>query len=179
MRSESLSAVVKSYGFWPWRLSGYLLAKFSSFRVMRAAQAAIRWNRWHSLLADLGGDSVIYPSVVIHSPGTVRVGRNVAIAEFVHMWGGGGISIGDNVMIASGLTLTSQTHGPGLTARRSNIEAPIVICDNVWIGAGAIVLPGVRIGEGSVIAAGAVVTRDVPPLVIVGGVPAVKLRDVQ
>lgn len=56
--------------------------------------------------------------------------------------------------------------------------APIHIGRNVWIGANAVVLPGVSIGDGAVVAAGAVVTKDVPPCTIVGGVPAKKLKEI-
>jgi len=65
--------------------------------------------KWSALLAGFGGGSQIYPYVVIHSPDKVKVGSRVSIAEFVHMWGGGGITIGDNVIIASHAVITSQT----------------------------------------------------------------------
>ena len=58
------------------------------------------------------------------------------------------------------------------------VNAPIVLEDEVWIGAGSIVLPGVRVGRGAVVAAGAVVTRDVAPYTVVGGIPARKIKDI-
>jgi maltose O-acetyltransferase len=137
----------------------------------------IRQARWKARLADLGEGTVIYPSVVIHNPLQVRVGARCAIAEFVHMWGGGGrapgIAIGDDVIIASHAVITSLTHDKAADCfRQTTLRAPVVIEDNVWIGSGAIILPGVTIGRGSVIGASAVVTKDVPERSVVVGVPA-------
>ncbi|QXP84023.1 DapH/DapD/GlmU-related protein [Methylococcus sp. Mc7] len=82
-------------------------------------------------------------------------------------------------MIASHTVITSLTHDTRATVyRESLISRPVIIEDNVWIGAGACVLPGVRIGTGSVIGAGSVVTRDVPAGTIVVGVPARAIRSV-
>jgi acetyltransferase-like isoleucine patch superfamily enzyme len=82
----------------------------------------------------------------------------------------GGISIGDRTMIAPMVTLTTAGHPVALADRYDFITlAPIVIEADVWIGAGATVAPGVRIGYGSVVGAGAVVATDVPPLSVVTG----------
>jgi acetyltransferase-like isoleucine patch superfamily enzyme len=91
----------------------------------------------------------------------------------------GGITIGDEVFIASGVSLITSGHPIDPTVRRRQITAaPIVIERGVWICTGATVLHGVTVGEDSVVAAGAVVTRDVPAGVVVGGVPARVLRPV-
>jgi galactoside O-acetyltransferase len=90
------------------------------------------------------------------------------------------IRIGDGVMIAPGVTLTTTGH-PIHPARRVDFRRfsePVVIEDRAWIGANAVVLPGVRIGMGSVIGAGAVVSRDVPPMVVAAGVPCRVLRPI-
>jgi maltose O-acetyltransferase len=117
--------------------------------------------------------------VVIHTPERVSIGARCAIAEFVHMWGGGGITIGNDVMIASHAVITSLTHDTRAAVyRESLIRKPVVIEDNVWIGAGAVILPGVSIGSGSVVGAGSVVTRDVPAGTVVVGVPARAIRSV-
>lgn len=87
------------------------------------------------------------------------------------------IMIGKNSTIAyKSIILTSANpHGPynKLSSLYPAITAPVIIGDDCWIGAGAILLPGVTIGNGSIVAAGAVVTRDVPPGVLVAGVPAI------
>ncbi len=133
----------------------------------------IRRAIWNTRLNSLGSDTVLYPNIVIHNPGRVAIGNDCAIAEFVHIWGGAGVTIGDNVIIASHVAITSTTHSPKENViKDSVIKKPVVIEKNVWIGTHAIILPGVTIGSGSVVAAGAVVNKDVPRNVIVAGVPA-------
>jgi len=90
------------------------------------------------------------------------------------------IRIGDGVMIAPSVTLTTTGH-PVHPARRvdfARFSEPIVIEDKVWIGSNVVVLPGVRIGYGSVIGAGSVVSRDIPPMVVAVGAPCRVLRPV-
>ena len=133
----------------------------------------VRQASWKAKLAELGNDTVIYRMVVIHAAKKVSIGSRCAIAEFVHIWGGGGIIIGDDVIIASHAVITSQSHDKNATCyRESSFRSKVVIGNNVWIGAGAIILPGVALGSGSIIGAGAVVTRDVQAGTIVAGVPA-------
>jgi len=90
------------------------------------------------------------------------------------------IHIGDGVMISPAVTLTTTGH-PVHPSRRvdfARFSEPIVIEDKVWIGSNAVVLPGVRIGYGSVVGAGSVVSRDIPPMVVTVGVPARVLRPI-
>lgn len=139
-----------------------------------------RWRLalWKARLQSLGDGCLIYSRVVIHFPKHVSIGARSSVAEFVHMWGGGGISIGNDVMIASHVIISSQTHDLNARVfRESYIEAPCIIEDNVWIGAGAIVLPGVRIGSGSMIGAGSVVTKTIPPRSLAVGIPARVVRN--
>ncbi|WP_285597036.1 sugar O-acetyltransferase [Kineosporia sp. NBRC 101731] len=88
------------------------------------------------------------------------------------------IRIGNGVMIAPGVTLTTTGHPvhPGLRVVFRRFSEPIVLEDKVWIGSNAVVLPGVRIGYGSVIGAGSVVTHDIPPLSVAVGVPCRVMR---
>jgi galactoside O-acetyltransferase len=88
------------------------------------------------------------------------------------------LTIGDRVLIAAGAAVVTTGHPVAPPRWNRTIEAPIVIQDDVWIGAGAIVLPGVTVGTGSVIAAGAVVSHDVPPMTVVGGVPARIIKNI-
>lgn len=90
------------------------------------------------------------------------------------------IRIGDDVMIAPGVTLTTTGHPihPDLRTDFRRFSEPITIEDRVWIGSNAVVLPGVRIGYGSVIGAGSVVTRDVPPMSVAFGTPCRVVRPI-
>ncbi|MEH3052583.1 MAG: DapH/DapD/GlmU-related protein [Patulibacter minatonensis] len=109
----------------------------------------------------------------------LRIGRNVVINHGCTAMDLGGIDIGDDVMIGPNVQLISSGHPTDPATRRSEITlGPIRIERGVWIAAGATVLQGVTVGEDAVVAAGAVVTRDVPPRTVVGGVPARLLRDV-
>lgn len=102
----------------------------------------------------------------------IHLGENVFINSGCKFQDQGGIHIGDRALIGHDVVLATLNH-PLDPAKRSSLEpAPIHIEDDVWIGSGAIVLPGVRIGRGAVVAAGAVVTKDVIPMTVVGGIPA-------
>ncbi len=89
------------------------------------------------------------------------------------------VTIGDNVMIAPNVLITTVTHPLTPKARRGHMATatPVSIGNDVWIGANATILPGVHIGNNVVVAAGAVVTKDVPDNTLVGGVPARKMKD--
>jgi galactoside O-acetyltransferase len=117
------------------------------------------------------------PLVILHPEG-LRIGSQVDIGEFVHIRANGGVTIGDRVLIASHAIITSREHPIALPRYGVTKDAPVRIEDDVWIGAGAIVLPGVSIGKGAVVAAGAVVTTDVPAMTVVAGVPARVLKQV-
>lgn len=90
------------------------------------------------------------------------------------------ITIGEDVLIGPNVQLLTPTHPVAPGPRRAKWEAakPIVIGDNVWIGGGAILCPGVTVDENCVIAAGAIVVKDVPPNVVVGGNPARVIREI-
>ncbi len=156
-----------------------VIYKLNELRAVRLAVDHIRWNLWNYRLGGLGVDSRIYSRVVVHSPKQVVIGRNVAIAEFVHIWGGGGVTIGDNAMIAAQVVITSQTHNVSVERRRESVRKAVSIGENAWIGSGAIILPGISIGKNAVVAAGAVVTRNVADNAIVAGVPAVTVSQVE
>lgn len=146
---------------------------FTDSRLMRRIGTALRRFWWSVKLKSVGDNIKINKYVVIRAPGNVSLGSGVVIAEFVHIWGGGGVDIGDNVIIASHVAITSQSHSFGSELYKStSLDKPVSIGNNVWIGAGAIILPGVTIGDNSVIGAGSVVTKDVPGSVIAYGVPA-------
>ena len=107
----------------------------------------------------------------------ITVGRSVFIGYECAFTGHAAIDIADEVMIAHKVNLITAGHPVEPDKRRTHITAePIAIDTNVWIGAAATILPGVTIGADSVVAAGAVVTHDVPPATLVAGVPAKVIR---
>jgi acetyltransferase-like isoleucine patch superfamily enzyme len=113
-----------------------------------------------------------YP-VALRQPEEIEIGSNVVINEFVHIWGAGGVRIGDRVMIGSNSAITSVTHDYNSEIMYTTVvKKQIVIGNDVWIGTHAVILPGVTVGDGAVVGAGAVVTSDVPPRAIVAGVPS-------
>jgi len=108
----------------------------------------------------------------------IRLGRNVFINQGCRLNDIGGIEIGDEVMIGPDVSLITSGHPVDPRTRRAGITAaPIRIGRNVWIGARAMILQGVTVGEDSVIGAGAIVTSDIPPSTLAVGVPAKVVRD--
>lgn len=106
----------------------------------------------------------------------IHVGKNVFINMGCKFQDQGGIEIGDGALIGHNVVLATLNHAMSPKDRGTMIPAPIRIGKHVWIGSNATVLPGVTIGDGAIVAAGAVVTRDVPENTIVGGVPARVMR---
>ena len=105
------------------------------------------------------------------APQNIRIAGNCHIGRFCQIDGRGGITIGRNAVIASHTLLITADHDPQSPDFGGRL-APIVIGDRVWLGSRVIILKGVTIGEGAVVAAGSVVHRDVDPWTIVSGVPA-------
>ena len=111
-------------------------------------------------------------------------GKNITIGKDVFLNMGckfqdqGGIFIGDGSLIGHNVVLVTLNHAMDPADRATMIPAPIHIGKRVWIGANATVLPGVTIGDGAIVAAGAVVTKDVPENTVVGGVPARVMRKI-
>lgn len=108
----------------------------------------------------------------------ITIGKDVFINSGCHFQDQGGIAIGDGSLIGHNVVLATINHDLDPKNNRKNHYAPIQIGKHVWIGSNATVLAGVTIGDWSVVAAGAVVTKDVPPYTVVGGVPAKVLKTI-
>lgn len=119
----------------------------------------------------LGTKSIIYGGAEIRDPKNIQIGNNTIIGHYAILDGRRGIKIGDNVNLSTGVWIWTLQHDPQ-SPDFADVGGPVVIEDYVWISCRVIILPGVTIGKGAVVAAGAVVTQDVPPYAIVGGVPA-------
>jgi acetyltransferase-like isoleucine patch superfamily enzyme len=102
----------------------------------------------------------------------IRLGKNIFINHACSFLDIGGITIEDDVLIGPKVNLITENHPLNPNDRKTLLLKPVVVKQNAWIGAAATILPGVTIGENSVVAAGAVVAGDVPPNTIVAGVPA-------
>nr|WP_319271296.1 DapH/DapD/GlmU-related protein [uncultured Draconibacterium sp.] len=108
----------------------------------------------------------------------VTVGKNVYINHACSMLALGTITIEDDVLIGPKANLLSEGHPLDPNNRKAMIVKPIVIKRNAWIGAGATILPGVTVGENAVVAAGAMVNKDVPANTVVGGIPAKVIKEI-
>ena len=144
---------------------------------------------WHSqeeiveIMRDITGEEVdpsfnMFPPFYTDFGQNIHFGKNVFVNAGCHFQDQGGIFIGDGVLIGHNTVFATIDHDLD-PKTRTNHYAPIRVGNNVWIGAGAVITKGVTIGEGSVVAAGAVVTRDVPPMTVVGGVPARVIRKLE
>jgi acetyltransferase-like isoleucine patch superfamily enzyme len=149
-------------------------------------RAVLRFDRWLQGLraeslrrqfASCGRDVSIQWPVVINGADHLSVGNGVSFNAFVHIWAQGGVALGDGTLVGSHVTITSLTHATDAPSfAESLVSKPVDIGRNVWIGAHAVILPGIRIGDGAIIGAGAVVNRDVAAGDVVAGVPAVSIR---
>ena len=145
----------------------------------QANDLRVEWHR--KALGNLGADPVFMPFITIANPLDVEIGDTVAINYYTMIVAFAKITIGDDVLIGPRVLIHSGNHrftDPETRIREQGHDAaPIVIEDGVWIGGHAVILPGVRVGRGAVVAAGAVVTKDVEPYAIVGGVPAKRIGE--
>ncbi len=131
----------------------------------------IRKIKYRFFEMKIGKGSTIHMWASFFQPNNISIGEDTIIGDHAFLDGRAKLTIGNHVDIASYVMIYNSEHDLGKDDF-SAIEEPVVIEDYVFIGPRVIILPGVKIGRGSVVAAGAVVTKDVPPFAIVGGVPA-------
>lgn len=152
-----------------------LVLSLPRFRFCNAIKTAVL----RSLGAHVGRRVVYYPGVWIMPARGVDLGDDVDLAKGVMLTGRGRISIGDRTLVGYGTKIISSNHvvpPAGNIIDAGHAHEPVVIGSDVWIGANVTVLPGVTIGDAAVVAAGAVVTKDVGAGHIVAGVPARRIR---
>jgi acetyltransferase-like isoleucine patch superfamily enzyme len=136
-----------------------------------------------AILSEILGQT-IDPSTTVLAPFSTNFGKHTTIGKNVFINHGcsfldlGGITIEDDVLIGPQVKLVTENHPVDPSNRKSLDLKSIHIGKNVWLGASAIILPGVTVGENSIVAAGAVVTKDVPSNTIVGGVPAKHIKNI-
>lgn len=160
----------------------------------KLSQAAMRWTtklngRYHTpastrrIFSKLTGERVddsfsLFPPFYTDCGRNIHVGKNVFINSGCKFQDQGGIDIGDGALIGHNVVLATLNHGLTQETRHDLVPAPIRIGKDVWIGSNSTILPGVTIGDGAIVAAGAVVTKDVPSHTIVGGIPARIIRKI-
>lgn len=126
----------------------------------------------------IGANATVFTPFHTNFGRFLKIGSNVFINHACSFLDMGGITIEDNVLIGPKVNLLTENHPLDPEKRRSMFCKPILIKRNAWIGAAATILPGVTIGENAVVAAGAVVSKDVADNTVVGGVPAKLLKTI-
>ena len=139
--------------------------------IHRLRIAALR--RWG---ATIGQGAILYHGFEVRNAKGLTIGARASIGNDAILDARGGITIGKDVNFSTGVSLWTGQHD-WQSPTFAYEKAPITIGDHVWLSTRVIVLPGVTIGEGAVVAAGAVVTADVEPYTLVGGIPAKKLGE--
>lgn len=131
--------------------------------------------------AKVGKRIVFYPNIWIFTGRNLILGDDVDLATGVLITTDGGVDIGARTLVGYGTKILSSNHNvPKLPARIFNsghTKAPVKIGNDVWIGANCIILPGVTIADGVIVAAGSVVTKDIPANVFIGGIPAKIIKE--
>ena len=136
-----------------------------------------------AMLSELFGYKVpdtlrVFPPFYTDFGKNIHAGEGVFINACCHFQDHGGVTLGDGCQIGHNVVFATLDHGLAPEERASTIPAPIVLGKNVWVGSNATVLQGVTIGDNAVVAAGAVVTKDVPANAVVGGVPAKFIKNI-
>ncbi|MDP0499556.1 MAG: putative colanic acid biosynthesis acetyltransferase [Verrucomicrobiota bacterium JB022] len=158
-------------GRWLW---GFVYTIF----IRCSPRVAHGWRAWWLRLfgARLGARCRIYPKAEIWAPWNLRCGDEVIVADTAVIDNKGLIELGSRTVISQQAYLAAGSHDLQDPAFQL-VTAPIRTGENVWVAAGAMVLPGVTLGEGAVAAARAVVTRDVAPWTVVAGNPARPIKE--
>lgn len=155
---------------------GFLSANLSTQRVIWP----ISKQFWKASLGAMGNNVRIMRGTKAVSPNNIRLGENVYIGERCALYGYANITIGQNALIAREVIILTRNHI--FSSLDSPIRdqgysvSPVTIEEDVWVGARVTILPGVTIGKGSVVAAGSVVTKDIPEYAIVAGIPARQVK---
>lgn len=157
------------------------LNQLYDYNATRPTEQKKRAEMLKNMLAEMGENCYIEPPFHanwggrhVHFGHDVYANFNLTLVDDSHIY------VGDHVMFGPNVTVSSASHPihPGLREKVAQYNLPIFIGNNVWIGAGAILLPGVRIGENSVIGAGSVVTKNIPANVVAVGCPCKVLREI-
>jgi len=158
-------------------------ASYATLRLIKKLNASVDPMEIRTILSEITGIPIdetvaIFPPVHINYGKHLTIGKNVFINFNCIFLALGGITIEDNVLIGPDVKIISEGHPLPLAERQSLVPGKVHIKQNAWIGAGSTILPGITIGENSVVAAGAVVSKDVAPNTVVGGIPAKFIKNI-
>lgn len=141
---------------------------------------AVKLRIWKLVFKHLGKETFVARTIVVYNPENIIIGDRSIINEYVMLNARTSLIIGSDVHISPFVIINTGGLVYGeISTRRKHLECPVIIKDGAWIGSGAIINPGVRIGENTVVGAGAVVTSDLPDNVVAVGVPARILKKIQ
>jgi putative colanic acid biosynthesis acetyltransferase WcaF len=177
MITDPEKAARMPYPKWTYPLRAlWQIVQFSFWRLAWKRVVFLRPLLLRCFGASIPYRCLICSGVKIYFPWAVIIGRHVAISDRVTFYNLGGIRLGDRVVVSQDVYFCGGTHDytlPNYPLKRM----PIIVEDDVWIGAGAFIGPGVRIGQGAVVGARAVVSKDVPAWKVVAGNPARVIKD--
>lgn len=148
----------------------YLNAKFSE------EACNLRYNYWNKRVKHIGRKTIIYGDINIQNPIKVIIGDCCTVNDGVFISARDFVTIGNNVTISARVTILTGGIDIKSTQNRNHISGEVKINNNVWIGANSTILPGIEIGEGCVIGAGSVVTKNLPSNSVCVGVPAKPIK---
>jgi len=161
---------------------------FISFKAVKAFVNLLGWYV-HDHIAPIAkmkiaGNPRIHPTASLRCGENICLGENSHINQYCCIWASKNsrIVLGDNLLMGPGAKIFSSNHNTRLGVpmnTQPHIEKDIIVGNDVWIGANSVIVAGVSVGDGAIIAAGSVVTKDVPAYTIVGGIPAkiIKYRE--
>lgn len=164
------------------RKLGYIIFLVREFKNGKYVETLSKIIYKYSLMpkAKIGKGVTIHPTVYIRNPEGLQIGKSSNINHGSELYCAGGIKIGQSTMLAYQVMVFSDSRTymgeKPLKKRTERILKPVHIGDDVWIGARSIITPGVTIGNHAIVAAGAVVTKDVEEWAVVGGNPAKKIK---
>lgn len=169
---------------WAWNMGEVILLALANMMPRTRNGDRIRKRLMQMAGLSLDMSMAVSGPTTISPPGaakTIAIGGNSYLGPNASFGGRAGVTIGRFAQIGPNVGFHTVSHSLDFETgkARPSIENPILVDDHVWIGAGAMIMGGVTIGRGSVVAAGAVVTKDVPPMTVVGGVPAKPIREIQ
>jgi maltose O-acetyltransferase len=149
------------------------------FNATSATDAGLRHKLLHDLLGHIGQDSIVLPRLDCDYGYQIRIGDRTFISYGAVILDAAAVTIGDDVQLSPRVQLLTSAHPLSAAARRTGRESaePIRIGFSAWLGGGVIICPGVTVADETVVGAGSVVTRDLPPRVLAAGNPARIIRD--